>query len=123
MNLHGIVSGAVGAVNPQTKAMLSVSAGYVTADDGTQVPAYLRPKAVLLQIQALTGADLKQLDSLNIQGSTQAVYVSGDVEGVVKPDNKGGDLLVFNHQIWLTTAVLERWPDWVKVAVIRQMKP
>lgn len=123
MNLHGIVSGAVGAVNPQTKAMLSISAGYVTSPDGTQLPAYLRPKPVLLQIQALTGPDLKQLDNLNIQGSTQAVYVSGDVEGVVKPDGKGGDLLVFNHQIWLTTAVLERWPDWVKIAVLRQTKP
>lgn len=123
MNLNSIAAGAVGAVNPQTKAMLSISAGYVTSPDGTQVPAYLRPKGVMLQVQALTGKDLAQLDNLNIQGSTQAVYVNGDVEGVVKPDGKGGDLLVFNHQIWLTTAVLERWGQWVKIAVIRQTKP
>lgn len=123
MNLHGIVSGAVGAVNPQIKAMLSVSAGNVVGPDFVQVPAYLRPKAVMIQVQALSGKDLAQLDSLNIQGSTQAVYVSGDVEGVVRPDNKGGDLLVFNHQIWLTTAVLERWPDWVKISIVRQMAP
>lgn len=123
MNLSGIVAGAVGAVNPQTKAMLSVSAGYVTGGDGTQFPAYRAPKGVFLQVQALTGKDLRQLDSLNIQGSTQSVYVSGDVEGVLRPDNKGGDIITFNHQIWLTTAVLERWADWTKFAMVRQMKP
>ena len=44
MNLHGIVSGAIGAINPKTELILRVSTGYATAADGARVIGLSRPR-------------------------------------------------------------------------------
>jgi hypothetical protein len=58
------------------------------------------------------------------------VYAFGDVEGVVRPDLKGGDVLLFpqtcgrDPQTWLVVHVFETWaPDaagWCSVLVALQ---
>lgn len=120
MNLHGIVARAIGAVNPLITASIQVSAGYTTNPDGTQVPAYAPAITAPIQVQALTAMDLKLIDGLNLQDETRAVYLNGNFEGVLRPEDKGGDLLTFNGQTWLTTQILEQWPNWSKLAVILQ---
>lgn len=121
MNLHAIVSGAVSAINPMQTATLRASAGYTQAADGSQVPAYAAPVTVSAQIQALTYSDLKQLDGLNQTGDARAIYVSGSMNGVSRPDVSGGDMLIIAGQNWLVTQSLEQWPDWVKIAAVRQL--
>jgi hypothetical protein len=119
MNLHGIVAGAIGAVNPMAPMTIRQSTGY-TIVDFEQVPTY----STLItagQVQALTGKDLQMLNGLNIQGVTQAIYLNGNFEGVFRVLGKGGDLIVFNGLTYLVVAVLERWFDWCKVAVTVQM--
>jgi hypothetical protein len=73
------------------------------------------------QIQALAFRDIVQIEGLNLQGTRRAIYLSGEIDGLVRADNKGGDLITFsNGGVWLTAMVLEQWPDWVKVAATFQ---
>ena len=128
MNLHGIVAGAVGAVNPFIVATIYESDGYTTNDAYKQVPAYKDPVDVKVQVQALEWKDLQQLDAMNVQGERRAVYIYGsEWNGISRIDERGGDLLVFPERpgtaprTWLVAVVLEKWPDWVKVAVVLQV--
>lgn len=95
MNLHGIVQGAIGAVNPHVPVSVRVSTGYeVDEDQGfRQVPAYADAQVVQGQVQSLTYDDLRQIDSLNIQGTKRAIYLYGRIDGLVRVENKGGDLI------------------------------
>jgi hypothetical protein len=121
MNLHAIVSGAVGAINPQVFCTLRMSAGYAVGPDGTQTPAYTIVPNVPAQIQALTFTDLMKLGGLNIEGTRRAIYLSGNIEGVDRAALKGGDLFTFpDGTVWLVVQVLEHWPDWTKCAVTLQ---
>lgn len=128
MNLQSITAGAVSAVNPMVPCSVQVSNGTTQSADYKQVPAY-KPAIILQgQIQALGYRDLMQLEGLNIQGTKRAIYLQGDVEGIVRSQNKGGDIITMpDGTIWLVMLVLENWnpPDgsnsgWVKVAVTLQ---
>jgi hypothetical protein len=108
---------------------VQISNGNTSNADYTQTPNYSPAIILQGQIQSLTFSDLRQLEGLNIQGSKRAVYLQGDIEGLVRETNKGGDILTFpDSTIWLVTTVLEDWnpPDanisgWCKVAVTEQM--
>lgn len=120
MNLHGIVAGAIGAINPFISVTVKLSVGYSTNPDGSRTPTY-NNTTLDAQVQALTYTDLVQLDGLGIQGVRRAVYLYGDVEGIERVNSKGGDLLIMpDGTVWLVVVVLEHWPDWCKVAVTLQ---
>lgn len=123
MDLHSIVSGVVGTINPFVPATIQVSIGYTTSDDGTRVPQYDTIN-VSAQVQALTYADLRQIDSLNLNGTRRAIYLKGAFNGTVRPQSKGGDLITLtdgpNAGVWLVAMVLEQWPDWCKVVTTLQ---
>jgi hypothetical protein len=126
MNLHGLVQGVIGAVNPNIPAQVFASTGYTTGADGKRVPTYAAPVTIQIQVQALTYTDLVKLDGLNIQGERRAVYLNGDWNGAVRVDQQGGDLLKFpDHpggpvRTWLAAMILENWPDWTKIACTLQ---
>jgi len=119
MNLHSMVSGVIGAVNPHVPVTIKHSTGYTTSPDGSQVPAY---DAVTTtgQIQALSGKDIERLNSLNVQGVLQKAYLDGNAEGLVRATGQGGDLLTIGDKTYLVASVLERWPDWCCVALTLQ---
>lgn len=122
MNLHGIVSPLIGAVNPHVIAMIEVSTGNTTLADGTRVPTFAKAVAVTVQVQPITGGELRQLEGLNLQGEFTGIYLNGHIDGLVRQDNKGGDKITLpDGKVYLVTTVLEDWPDWMKVAVTRQM--
>ena len=191
MNLHGIVAGAIGTVNPHVPVDVRVSTGpSATSPSGKRTPTFATPGAITAsiaadvltvsaqtagkllrgqtltgvgvdsgtnivaqisgttgglgtyrinkeqtvaevamttalvvpaQIQALTFRDLQQIDGLNLQGDRRGIYFYGEIDGLVRPDNKGGDLITFpDGTIWLVAIVLEQWPDWCKVAATLQ---
>lgn len=123
MNLHEIVKGAIGAINPHQPATVEISTGYTTNDDGTRVPTY-STITVDLQIQALQFTDITQLNGLGIQGVRRKLYLTGDIAGMIRVDNKGGDIVTMQDGTkWLVAVVLEHWPDWVSVAVTQQVEP
>lgn len=120
MNLHGIAGPIVAAVNPTVTVTVWTSTGSTTGADGRQTPTYAS-RTAQAQIQALTYRDLVQTDGLNMNGVKRAVYFYGDVEGIVRSADRGGDLVTFpDDTVWLVAMVLEAWPDWCKVAVVLQ---
>lgn len=132
LNLHAIVSPMIAAVNPQLAATLSMGAGYSTLPTGKRVPVYLAPLAITAQVQALAGQELTQVEGLNIEGVKRAMYLNGNVSGVDRAAQDGGDLITFGSTpdipaplqgtFWLVVMVLEAWDNggWCKVAVTKQ---
>jgi len=127
VNLHNIAQGAVGVVNPNVLATLQVSLGNTIEPGGKQVPQYAAPVDIFVQVQALQYNDIQQISSLQIQGLRQAMYITGDWLGLVRADNKGGDLITLQDgSIWKVAMVLERWyvsAGWCKVAATLQNAP
>ena len=124
MNLHGIVSGLVGAVNPPLACLLTASTGTTTGADYTPVPTYAAPVTIMVQVQSLTYDDLMQTNGLNIQGEKRAMYIQGNWNGVVRSANKGGDLITTpDGKVWLCAMVLENLSlssGWTKIAAVLQ---
>lgn len=121
MNLHDIASGIVSAVNPNEELRVRVSIGSTVDAAGKRQPLFAPEVTVTGQVQALTFGDLRQLDALNIQGIKRAIYISGRLDGLVRPGKKGGDLIqTEDDSTWLVAVVLEYWPDWCKVAATLQ---
>lgn len=124
MNLHGIVRGVITAVNPDTPVTVNVNQGNVPAADGTQTPA-ITAFSRMAQIQALDSRDLRQIEGLNLQGIVRKFYFYGEVDGLVRMLNKGGDSIVVadgspNTGTWLVNQISEQWPDWCCVIATLQ---
>lgn len=148
-SLVGSIAGTVLTVTSQTAGKLAVGqalagagvlpgtaiTGFGTGTGGTgtyQVNltqtvasvAMTTSRSVMAQAQALTGKDIRQIEGLNLSGDMQTFYFEGRVDGLVRADSKGGDLITKpDGTVWLVGAVLERWPDWVKVVAVRQNDP
>lgn len=127
MNLHAIVSGAIGAINPPIPCTLKISTGYTISPDATQQPTYDYFQNVPAQIQALSGSDIHRMGGLNTQSTQRAVYFYGSIEGLDRQAGKGGDLLIVppmpgfpRETTWLVTQVLEYWPGWSKCVLTLQ---
>ena len=76
------------------------------------------------QVQPITTRDLAQVEGINLGGVKWKIYLSGEVNAIVRPEKKGGDLITIStgrHQgVWLTVAILEQWPDWCVAAIVQQ---
>ncbi|MDE2426354.1 MAG: hypothetical protein KGO96_10665 [Elusimicrobia bacterium] len=103
-----------------------MSDGYQTVNN-RQRPKYLPAVAVRAQFQAMQYRDIMQVQGLNLQGTRRAVYLSGDVEGLLRASSRGGDLITRRDgTCWLVAMVLEVYSEngsnarWVKVAVTQQ---
>lgn len=130
MNLHAIVRGAINTVNPDYVGTWRKSNGFTQDPTGRPIPAYIDTAGVSMQSQALSGKDLLHEAFQSMQGIKRAVYLFGNVTGVVRPDAQGGDLLLFPevrggpNRTWLVVQVLETWgPDttgWCRVGVVLQ---
>ena len=123
MDLHGIVSGAIGTVNPFIPALAYQSTGYTTAGDGSRAPGYAAPVTLSIQKQELSFKDLQHVDGLNIQGVMCSVYLPGQIYGVDRGTAGGGDKFTFSGQTWLVVSVIEQWPDWCRVILCLQVNP
>ena len=119
MNLHGIASRAVRAVNPMIDVFINVSTGYTT-ENYKQIPTY-DITTVKGQMQPMGVNDLQKMQGLNVQGVSQKIYLTGNFGGLFRVLGKGGDLLTIGDITYLVVGVLERWPDWSAVAVKAQV--
>ncbi len=194
MNLHGIVSPAISAVNPATIVEVRISSGPAEPGRaGVRAPTFETPGAltgsiagsvltvsavaqgtlragqtvqgtgvaagtkiiaplsgsgaagtysvtpeqdvaegpmttILLasgQVQPVTWRDIQQMDGLNLQGTRWKIYLNGQVDGLVRVERKGGDLIILpptsrHPGTWLVAMVLEQFPDWVCAAITLQ---
>lgn len=121
MDLHRIVSGAIGSVNPFILASIQKNTGYTTSGSGARTPSYAAAvSGVRIQKQATTAEDLKHIDNMNIQGEVCTVYMEGVQYPVNRITQQGGDLFTFGGNTWLVVALLEMWPDWCKLVLCLQ---
>jgi hypothetical protein len=127
MQLRQIANKLSSTVNPNITVSLQTSAGWTPGPGQRQTPKYNQPISGPAQIQALDNSDLKQIEGLNIQGALRALYMYGSLAGVIRPDSKGGDLITISSPApaalcgtWLTSKVLESWPDWTKIVIVKQ---
>lgn len=130
MDLRGIANQVSDTVNPNIIVQLQTSAGAPTIGvGGRQQAAYNAPITGPAQIQALDNVDLKKIEGMNLSGSIRALYMKGNLAGVIRPDSKGGDLVTINSApgvpllfvgVWLVAKVLESWPLWTKVVIVKQ---
>lgn len=123
MNLHQLARGTIRAVNPEVRLSIRVSTGNATDADFKEVPSYAAPVWVTGQVQPLMFRDIQQLDALNLQGTRRKIFINGQINGLIRPDNKGGDLITFpDDSVWLVAMVLEGWTTagWCVVAATLQ---
>ena len=124
MNLHGIASQAISSVNPLQTVSVQISTGSTTVSDGSRTPSFATPVSVMGQIQPISTRDLAQLEGINLGGVRWKIYLNGEVDSVVRPEVKGGDLITIasgRHQgVWLVVAVIEQFPDWCCAAIVQQ---
>lgn len=81
--------------------------------------------ALEAQVQPVTWRDIQQMEGLTLQGTRWKIYLYGEVDGLVRNENKGGDLITIpasspHAGVWLVTQVLESWPDWTCAAITLQ---
>jgi hypothetical protein len=129
INVRGIANAAIQVVNQNIAATYRASTGSTTDAAGKRTPTYAANVSVQIQAQAAKGSDLKHVQNLNVQSVYKNVRMWGDTQGVVRPDAKGGDLLLFPNvpagtvHTWLVVAVLETWPEWCSVIACLQTDP
>lgn len=120
MNLNLVAASAISAVLPKVNLVVFVSTGYDIVSN-KQVPTYADPINILGNVQPMSWRDLRQVESLNLQGTQQAIFMDGRIDGIIRVDRKGGDLIVTpDGKWWLVEQPLEDWPDWCKVAATLQ---
>jgi hypothetical protein len=126
-NLRAIANSLTRVINPNLPATLFISTGNTIGADFRPVPAYDKAP-ISAQVQPLSSKDIRQLDSLNIQGAEKAIYVNGSALAISRIKQFGGDIIVFapgtlpEGNTWLVLAQLELWGGgiWSKVSVILQ---
>lgn len=113
MNIFPIVHAAVSAVSPQVPVSIQISTGSTTNADGSRSLSYAAPQTVNASIQALQYNDIVQADSMQIEGVRRKMYVYGEVDGLVRSKNKGGDLVTLpNGSVWKVALIAEAWATW-----------
>jgi hypothetical protein len=124
MGIFDLAGPAIDMVNPDETVQIQRSTGFTIGAGRKQVPSYAAAISGPAQIQALDNSDLRQIEGLNIQGEIRAIYLRGSLAGVVRPDSKGGDLVLRGanfSEVWLVVKVLETWPEWTKAVITRQL--
>lgn len=119
--MHGIVSDAIGAINPFISAVLRENTGFTVAADGSRSPTF-NDYTAQIQVQAQTEDQLAFSMNQGFQGVLRSVYLDGNWTGIVKADQTGNDELYFNGYRWMIYHVIEIWPDWCHVLVAQQTK-
>jgi hypothetical protein len=111
--------------NPNISVTWLKSTGYTTSASGARTPT-TTSQVISAQVQGLGSEDLKHTDGLNIQGVMRSVHIFGNVQGVVRIDQQGGDILQFQElpggaiRNWKAIQVMETWPTWSRVLVALQ---
>lgn len=102
---------------------------YVVSQSQTVTDEVMQTALVLqAQVQPVTWRDIQQMEGLNLGGVRWKAFLYGQVDSLVRPEKKGGDLLTIpagnrHAGTWLIAQVLEQWPGWVSAAITLQNSP
>jgi hypothetical protein len=125
MNLLALANTVITSVNPNIPVVWIQSSGYTTDTAGKRVST-TTTTTIQAQVQGISASDLRHVDNLGIEGVKRSVHMLGNVQGVVRADQKGGDILQFPEipggvvRNWRVVNVMETYPDWSRVIVVLQ---
>lgn len=127
--LRGIANAAIQGINPNKPMTLRMATGGYTIDPETrlQIPVYTETQ-VMGNDQSLSSDDLNHVEALNLEGTVRAIYLYGNVSGVVRASGQGSSVLRFESDIggtvgiweWNVYKVAEAWQGWCKVFAVLQ---
>lgn len=120
MDIRNIANTLSSFVNPNTEVTIRASNGYTVGTGAKQIPQYLPDVLGTAQLQAADEEFLKKESGLNLEAVYKFLYISGQIYGAVRLNDKGGDLVIINAEIWLTVKIIERWPLWCKILLCLQ---
>ena len=127
INLRGIANNAIQGINPNIPIKLITGKWAIDPIDLIQKPIYTEA-IVSGNVQSLSSDDLRQIESMNLEGTLRAVYLYGNVSGVVRVSEQATSVLKFTADVggdvqewtWNVFKVAEAWTGWCKVFVVLQ---
>ena len=120
MNVHAIISRCVKAINPPQLVTIRRSAGSQQNLDLSRTPQFYEFKR-WAQVQPMSQSDIQMTQGLNISGLHKHIWIDGQVTGLVRGEQKGGDFVVTpDGNTWKIAYVLEAWPDWCSAIMTLQ---
>ena len=122
IDLFSTARNAASVINAPVFVTIKRSTGYATNADGSRTPSYTTVTGIKADVQPMTNQELHQVDGLNMGGEKSAIYLSGELLGVLRAGQVGGDIIEFQTgEKYLVVLVLEQWQGWAKAAVVRQL--
>lgn len=110
LNLHNIAAGALGLVQELEPIAWFKSLGQ-TNIKGVLTPLYAEPAWLDARVQSLSDQALAHADKQAENSITRKFYLystrEAKVDGLVRQDGRGGDLLYYLGEWWLVDGLLE----------------
>jgi len=104
MNLHAIVSGAIGSVNHHEMVTIYRCTG-LTNTAGVMHVAYT-PQDILAQVQAPNAGDLKLFDNLADAKHVKKFYINASAHTINRHEETAGDIIErADGSYWLIDAI------------------
>lgn len=125
MDIRALANSYTTRINDNLTINWVQATGYATDAAGHRVPT-TSTTAVQAQVQGVSGEDLKHIDGLNMQGVFRSVLMFGNVQGIERSKQRGGDVLQFPeipggaNSDWRVVSVMETWATWARVLVVMQ---
>jgi hypothetical protein len=127
MNLQAITEGVIAAVNTPVLVSIQVSIGQGKDAAFNPIATYAPAVSVFVDLQAETYSDMVHADGLTIAGERWKMYITSEVDGLVRAENKGGDIVTvtdptspWNGYVFLTVLVTEHWQGWTSCLLTLQ---
>ena len=119
MNLHSMVVGVVGVVNPNKEVMLrrfvAITQNAYYEKEATYIDIIIKA-----QIQGLTSYQLKVMAYLKLHGEAYSLITSEVLQAGSTVEQKGGDIIVYNEQDYLIVHVGETFHDHTAAIMVKQ---
>lgn len=123
LNLHGLVRGAIEAVNDDVDGTVYMSLG-ATNVRGILTPQFT-PVAARLQVQAKQHSPIQHERNLEYSSGFLTIYAFGNFQDIERRSQSGGDVIYIpsgpRAGWYYVTTTLEWWPDWCAVEVTNQL--
>lgn len=121
MNIHRIVNAGVKGINRNVMVTIRRSAGSQQNLDLSRTPQFYEIKRTA-QIQPMSQEDIQMTQGLNLSGLHRHIWINGQVDGLERGAQKGGDfVLTPDGKTWKIAYVAEAWPDWCSAIMTLQV--
>ena len=125
MNIRKLANLAINIINKDVPGVWRHYLESTIDEYGVLTPAY-EDLAVIIQVQSAPTGDVVLSDYIKQGATARKVYIYGNLESISRPNQHGGDLLIFPeikggpNRIWKIVNTEETWPDWCCANVILQ---